>query len=78
MKTKGTSDTSFKTQAIYRYYEHGPLKRVELAENLQGIDYVYTLQGALKSINHPNLDGNDPVRTAFWDRTRPLKRMCLH
>jgi len=39
-------------QAEYSYYLHGPLKRVQVAGNLQGVDYVYTLQGALKSINH--------------------------
>ncbi len=39
-------------QAEYSYYLHGPLKRVQVAGDLQGIDYVYTLQGALKSINH--------------------------
>ncbi len=50
-------------QAKYRYYLHGPLKRLELATNLQGIDYVYTINGALKSINHvdtnkdPGADG---------------------
>jgi RHS repeat-associated protein len=50
-------------QAKYKYYLHGPLKRLELATNLQGIDYVYTINGALKSINHvdtnkdPGADG---------------------
>jgi RHS repeat-associated protein len=44
--------------AKYYYYPHGPLKRVELGENLQGIDYVYTINGMLKSINNPN--GTDP------------------
>jgi RHS repeat-associated protein len=45
-------------QAQYYYYLHGPLKRVELANNLQGIDYIYTVQGWLKSLNHTdkNLD----------------------
>ncbi|UPL50202.1 RHS repeat-associated core domain-containing protein [Hymenobacter sublimis] len=38
-------------QAKYVYYLHGPLKRVELGGNLQGIDYFYTVQGWLKSIN---------------------------
>lgn len=38
-------------QAKYYYYLHGPLKRVELAENLQGIDYIYNIAGQLKSIN---------------------------
>ncbi len=52
----GTTKT---LQAKYYYFLHGPLKRVELANNLQGIDYTYTLQGALKSINHMDVD-NDP------------------
>ena len=39
-------------RASYSYYLHGPLKRVELAGNLQGIDYAYTVQGWLKSINN--------------------------
>jgi RHS repeat-associated protein len=51
---------SRKLQARYFYYPHGPLKRVELADNLQGTDYVYTIQGWLKSINHCNMDTYDP------------------
>ncbi|MBS7566478.1 RHS repeat-associated core domain-containing protein [Mucilaginibacter sp. Bleaf8] len=48
-------------QAAYQYYLHGPLKRVELGDNLQGIDYTYTAQGALKTINHPSgVAANDP------------------
>ncbi len=47
-------------QAEYDYYIHGPLKRTELAEDLQGIDYIYTSQGLLKAINSPNLGINDP------------------
>ena len=47
--------------AAYEYYETGALKRLNLANGLQGIDYVYNLQGALKSINHPNLNAaSDP------------------
>ncbi len=46
-------------QAAYEYYLHGPLKRVELANNLQGIDYIYTAAGALKGINHADT-GKDP------------------
>lgn len=53
--------TAYITHADYDYYETGALKRVELAEGIQGIDYVYNLAGQLKSINHPNLtDTNDP------------------
>jgi YD repeat-containing protein len=50
------------TDATYEYYAHGPLKRMELGEDkVQGLDYVYTLQGWLKSINHADLtSANDP------------------
>ena len=52
---------SYKEHASYNYYETGALKRLNLARGLQGVDYVYNLNGALKSINHPNLnDSNDP------------------
>lgn len=61
--------SSLELQATYYYYLHGPLKRVELAdkrtidgkeyEKLQGIDYVYTADGKLKSINHADL-AKDP------------------
>ena len=38
--------------ASYTYYEHGPLARTELgAHGVQGQDYIYTLQGWLKSVN---------------------------
>ncbi len=59
--------------AKYFYYDHGPLARVELGQNqVQGLDYAYTLQGWLKGINsntlHPDRDmgrdgkngGNNP------------------
>ncbi len=42
------------SDARYTYYPHGPLKRAEYGEDgLQGIDYVYTIHGWLKGINHP-------------------------
>ncbi len=38
--------------ADYKYYPHGPLARVILGDlTVQGIDFAYTLQGWLKSIN---------------------------
>ena len=46
-------------QAHYEYYLHGPVKRVEVGGNLQGTDYLYTLQGGLKSINHGDIS-KDP------------------
>ena len=49
-------------KARYEYYLHGPLKRVELAFDVQGIDYYYTIQGWLKSINDP---GNTADQSNF-------------
>ncbi len=46
----------------YDYYQHGPLKRNQIGEdNIQGIDYTYTIGGWLKALNHPTLNtGYDP------------------
>lgn len=52
-------NVNFIEHAQYEYYETGTVKRVNLAEGLQGIDYVYTLEGQLKAINHPGLSGTD-------------------
>lgn len=53
-------DTVNKTlHGTYSYYLHGPLKRFVLGNNLQGIDYVYGINGELKSINGPTKN-NDP------------------
>ncbi|KKO89151.1 hypothetical protein AAW12_23765 [Sphingobacterium sp. Ag1] len=49
--------------ARYIYSLTGGVKRVEYGDKLQGIDYVYTVDGKLKSINNANvgLNGaNDP------------------
>ncbi len=38
--------------ARYNYYKHGPLARTILGQNqVQGIDYAYTLQGWIKGVN---------------------------
>lgn len=38
--------------AHYMYYPHGPLARTEIGEDeIQGIDYAYTLQGWIKGVN---------------------------
>jgi RHS repeat-associated protein len=52
--TTNSGISSATLQATYIYYLHGGLKRIQLATNLQGIDYTYTLQGALKAINNNN------------------------
>ncbi|MCF3107875.1 RHS repeat-associated core domain-containing protein [Niabella sp. CC-SYL272] len=46
-------------QAKLDYFLHGPVKRMEIGGNLQGIDYTYTLDGKLKAINHSK-KGMDP------------------
>lgn len=44
------------TDARYAYNEHGPLKRTLIGEHhVQGLDYVYSIHGWLKSINTPHL-----------------------
>ncbi len=52
-------------QGKYYYYPHDGVKRVEIADGLQGIDYVYNINGWLKSINHPSLDNNDPGKDGY-------------
>lgn len=51
--------STYQLQATYIYYLHGGLKRVEIADQLQGVDYTYTLDGKLKAVNN-NKRANDP------------------
>ncbi|MCA6515316.1 MAG: hypothetical protein IM577_06925, partial [Chitinophagaceae bacterium] len=72
--TTSTDGLTWKTQAAYQYYLHGPLSRVELGEQIQATDYAYTLQGWMKYINGPILhpeadmgnDGTDKHLTNFY------------
>jgi len=56
--------------ARYAYYKHGPLARTIIGQQqVQGIDYAYTLQGWLKGVNsitgigsNPCPDNNDNVQ----------------
>jgi hypothetical protein len=61
LKTSHTSidGSTKKLRASYFYYLHGPLKRIELGDRLQGIDFVYDIHGALRSINNPD-NSKDP------------------
>jgi RHS repeat-associated protein len=44
--------------AAYNYYKHGPLSRTVLGQQqVQGIDYAYTIQGWLKGVNSTSVDG---------------------
>ncbi len=67
-----TDGVFWEKDADYDYYLHGPLKRTVIGnEKVQGQDYVYTLHGWLKGINHvdhaydPGADGSDVARDAF-------------
>ncbi|MBX2910226.1 MAG: hypothetical protein KF706_11405 [Chitinophagales bacterium] len=52
--------------ADYNYYKHGPLARMQMGErDVQGLDYVYTIQGWLKSVNSITLsETRDPGKDA--------------
>lgn len=57
-----TDGVFFDSDAKYFYYAHGPLARTELVENqVQGLDYVYTLQGWIKGVNSNTLDSTRDV-----------------
>jgi len=46
----------WENDAGYSYYKHGPLARTVLGEQqVQGIDYAYTLQGWLKGVNSTDI-----------------------
>jgi RHS repeat-associated protein len=68
-----TDSLYWERDAKYDYYRHGPLARTVLGhQNIQGLDYAYTLQGWLKGVNgtvmNPaydmGLDGNNTTAVA--------------
>ena len=68
-----TDNNKFEEQGKYKYYETGALKRVEIAKNVQGIDYIYNLNGQLKAINHPSTASNlDPGKDGSNGMARDL------
>lgn len=49
----------WETDAEYFYYKHGPLARTELGQlKVQGLDYIYTLQGWIKGVNGTTQERN--------------------
>ena len=47
-----TDNIYWENEAFYKYFYHGPLARTVVGQNqVQGVDYAYTLQGWLKGIN---------------------------
>jgi hypothetical protein len=68
--------------AIHSYYKHGPSKRIVIGEDsVQGTDYVYTLHGWLKAINHPALSvsaaGPDPGADGIAPTAPPRPRTVV-
>lgn len=72
--------TSWRRDAHYRYYLHGPLGRMELGHwPMQGLDYIYTINGWIKGLNSYSLsdtldvsrdgtpDGRNPRRWVLGD-----------
>ncbi|MEW6005814.1 MAG: RHS repeat-associated core domain-containing protein [Stygiobacter sp.] len=52
-----TKGIIWETEAEYFYYKHGPLARTELGQlKVQGLDYIYTLQGWIKAVNGTTQD----------------------
>lgn len=49
----------WENDAYYQYYRHGGLARVVLGQQqVQGMDYAYTLQGWLKGVNTTSIGGS--------------------
>ncbi|HRE75623.1 MAG TPA: RHS repeat-associated core domain-containing protein [Flavobacteriales bacterium] len=65
----------WENDAKYFYYAHGPLARVELGDlKVQGMDYVYTLQGWIKGVNSSTLDSlRDPGLDGWVDNSNVNK-----
>jgi len=46
----------WENDAFYQYYKHGPLARAVIGQQqVQGLDYAYTLQGWIKGVNGTSL-----------------------
>jgi RHS repeat-associated protein len=58
----GYKDAFWDNDANYYYYKHGPLARTEIGDNqLQGMDYAYTIQGWMKGVNSDILQPNNDM-----------------
>jgi hypothetical protein len=70
-----SSDSVYwENDAFYQYYKHGPLARTVIGQQqVQGMDYAYTLQGWLKGVNSTAVgtgfdmghDGSGAARDVF-------------
>ena len=56
IETAHSESNLWDRDASYSYYPHGPLQRTVLGEErVQGLDFVYSLQGWIKGLNSNNL-----------------------
>ncbi len=89
IETDHSRSNLWRHDAAYTYYDHGPLRRTLLGQDeLQGLDYAYTLQGWIKGVNGSlednyaeltrpdmNLDGFRNARYSLgWINRRDLYR----
>lgn len=75
-----TDGTTKMLRASYEYYLHGPLKRIEIGNKLQGVDFVYNINGWLTHINHPDTDqdpGRDGIAGTHADVRKDVFGMVL-
>jgi len=56
----GTDLNSLSEQAEYRFEDNGAMKRSEIGNHLQGMDYIRTINGWIKAMNNPNFNAQDP------------------
>ena len=66
-----TDRVHYDRQAHYRYYDYGPLARIEYGQNqVQGQDFFYTINGWLKGMNasvfHRSKDAGKDASTGYF------------
>lgn len=70
----------YENDAKYFYYNHGPLARTEIGNTkVQALDYAYTIQGWLKSVNGEKIDqttmmGKDGITTGTAQVNKQVAR----
>ncbi|WP_299883450.1 RHS repeat-associated core domain-containing protein [uncultured Lacinutrix sp.] len=68
--TTSTDGVIWEQEAAYDYYKHGPLARSVIGDKkVQGLDYVYSLQGWLKGVNGDVLDPTKDVGKDAFSNT---------
>jgi len=71
-------DVYYDRDAGYSYYKHGPLSQTELGElTVQQLNYAYTLQGWLKSVN-TGWDGTTMPATGTTHKPAAVMGFSLH